>query len=93
MRPLDTRVGQRFSRSWRSLHFRPAFGGRDGFDNRRAEAQIALIDELEPDVFLMLQKGFEAGAMRYCTRSRRGSEYAGSLPCPGKARREGRSAT
>ena len=31
-------------------------------DDRRAEAQIALIDELEPDVFLMQEaKSFEAG--------------------------------
>ncbi len=29
------------------------FAGRDGADDRRAEAQIGLIGELKPDVFLM----------------------------------------
>jgi hypothetical protein len=29
------------------------FGGRDSIDDRRAQAQIGLLDELKPDVFLM----------------------------------------
>lgn len=37
------------------------FGGRDGLNDRRAGAQIVLIDELEPNVVLMQEaKSFEA---------------------------------
>ena len=44
------------------LTYNTLFAGRDGADDRRAEAQIALVHELRPDVFLMQEaKGFEAG--------------------------------
>lgn len=43
------------------LTYNTLFGGRDGTDERRARAQIGLINELRPDVFLMQEaKGFEA---------------------------------
>lgn len=43
------------------LTYNTLFGGRDGTDDRRARAQIGLINELRPDVFLMQEaKGFVA---------------------------------
>lgn len=42
------------------LTYNTLFGGRDGTDNRRAQAQTQLIKDLNPDVFLMQEaKGFE----------------------------------
>lgn len=42
--------------TWNTL-----FAGRDGADDRRAQAQIGLINELRPDVFLMQEaKGLDA---------------------------------
>jgi hypothetical protein len=42
--------------TWNTL-----FAGRDGADDRRARAQIQLLQELKPDVFLMQEaKGFDA---------------------------------
>lgn len=49
--------------TWNTL-----FGGRDGSDERRAQAQIQLIREYKPDVFLVQEaKGFEVngGAWLY----------------------------
>jgi endonuclease/exonuclease/phosphatase family metal-dependent hydrolase len=43
------------------LTYNTLFGGRDGSDDHRAQAQIGLIDQLKPDVFLMQEaKGFDA---------------------------------
>lgn len=43
------------------LTYNTLFAGRDGADDRRAQAQIGLINELKPDVFLMQEaKGFDA---------------------------------
>jgi exodeoxyribonuclease III len=43
------------------LTYNTLFAGRDGADDRRARAQIALVEELKPDVFLMQEaKGFDA---------------------------------
>lgn len=43
------------------LTYNTLFAGHDGSDDRRAQAQIGLINELRPDVFLMQEaKGFEA---------------------------------
>ena len=43
------------------LTYNTLFAGRDGSDDRRAQAQIGLINELKPDVFLMQEaKGFDA---------------------------------
>ena len=56
--------------TWNTL-----FGGRDGTDDRRAQAQIGLINEIEPDVFLMQEaKGFDAngGAWLYALEHRIG---------------------
>jgi len=50
------------------LTYNTLFAGRDGADDRRAQAQVGLINELRPDVFLMQEaKGFEAngGAWLY----------------------------
>jgi len=50
------------------LTYNTLFGGRDGTNDRRAQAQISLINELKPDVFLMQEaKGFDAngGAWLY----------------------------
>ena len=35
------------------LTYNTLFGGRDGVDDRRSRAQIELLNELRPDVFLM----------------------------------------
>ena len=44
-----------------ALTYNTLFGGRDGVDDRRARAQIGLINDLRPDVFLMQEaKGFNA---------------------------------
>jgi endonuclease/exonuclease/phosphatase family metal-dependent hydrolase len=44
------------------LTYNTLFGGLDGGDNRRALAQIGLLDEIKPDVFLMQEaKGFDVG--------------------------------
>lgn len=44
------------------LTYNTLFAGRDAADDRRAETQVALINEMQPDVFLMQEaKGFEAG--------------------------------
>lgn len=43
------------------LTYNTLFAGRDGSDERRARAQIGLINELSPDVFLMQEaRGFDA---------------------------------
>ena len=43
------------------LSYNTLFAGRDGTDDRRMVAQIALINERRPDIFLMQEaKGFEA---------------------------------
>ncbi len=50
------------------LTYNTLFGGRDGADDRRAQAQIRLINELKSDIFLMQEaKGFDAngGAWLY----------------------------
>ncbi|HEX7648094.1 MAG TPA: endonuclease/exonuclease/phosphatase family protein [Noviherbaspirillum sp.] len=57
------------------LTYNTLFGGRDGSDERRAQAQINLINELRPDVFLMQEaKGFDAngGAWLYALEARIG---------------------
>lgn len=46
----------------RALTYNTLFAGRDGADERRAIAQIDVINQVAPDVFLMQEaKGFEAG--------------------------------
>ena len=50
------------------LTYNTLFGGRDGTDDSRSQAQTSLINELKPDVFLMQEaKGFDAngGAWLY----------------------------
>ena len=50
------------------LTYNTLFAGRDGSDDRRAQAQIGLLNDLKPDVFLMQEaKGFDAngGAWLY----------------------------
>jgi exonuclease III len=43
------------------LTYNTLFAGRDGSDDSRAQAQIGLINEIKPDVFLMQEaKGFDA---------------------------------
>jgi endonuclease/exonuclease/phosphatase family metal-dependent hydrolase len=43
------------------LTYNTLFAGRDGGDDRRAQAQVGLINDLRPDVFLMQEaKGFDA---------------------------------
>jgi exodeoxyribonuclease-3 len=57
------------------LTYNTLFAGRDGADSRRADAQIGLISEIQPDVFLMQEaKGFDAGgnALLYAIESRIG---------------------
>lgn len=57
------------------LTYNTLFAGRDGSDDRRAQAQIRLINELKPDVFLMQEaKGFDAngGAWLYALESQIG---------------------
>lgn len=57
------------------LTYNTLFGGHDGSDERRAQAQIGLINELRPDVFLMQEaKGFDAngGAWLYALEARIG---------------------
>ncbi|PGH56843.1 endonuclease/exonuclease/phosphatase [Azospirillum palustre] len=57
------------------LTYNTLFAGRDGADDRRAEAQIGLIGDLKPDVFLMQEaKGFDAGgnALLYALEARIG---------------------
>lgn len=42
------------------LTYNTLFAGRDGSDDRRAQAQIGLINDMKPDVFLMQEaKGFD----------------------------------
>lgn len=56
--------------TWNTL-----FGGRDGNDDRRAKAQVQLINEIRPDVFLMQEaKGFDAngGAWLYALEQQTG---------------------
>jgi endonuclease/exonuclease/phosphatase family metal-dependent hydrolase len=44
-----------------ALTYNTLFAGRDGSEDRRARAQIELVNELRPDVFLMQEaKGFDA---------------------------------
>jgi endonuclease/exonuclease/phosphatase family metal-dependent hydrolase len=44
-----------------ALTYNTLYAGRDGVDDRRARAQVGVINELKPDVFLMQEaKGFEA---------------------------------
>ena len=46
------------------LTYNTLFAGRDGSDDRRAQAQIGLINELKPDVFLMQEaKGVKQRAI------------------------------
>lgn len=50
------------------LTYNTLFAGRDGHDDRRAQAQIRLVNEVRPDVFLMQEaRGFDAngGAWLY----------------------------
>lgn len=50
------------------LTYNTLFAGRDGSDDRRHRAQVDLINDLKPDVFLMQEaRGFDAngGAWRY----------------------------
>lgn len=50
------------------LTYNTLFAGRDGSDDRRAQSQIGLINDLKPDVFLMQEaKGFDVngGAWLY----------------------------
>ena len=57
------------------LTYNTLFAGRDGQDERRAQAQIELITSLQPDVFLMQEaKGFDAlgGAWLYQLEARIG---------------------
>lgn len=57
------------------LTYNTLFAGRDGSDDRRAKAQIGLINDLKPDVFLMQEaKGFDAngGAWLYALESQIG---------------------
>lgn len=43
------------------LTYNTLFAGRDGSDDRRAQSQIGLINDIKPDVFLMQEaKGFDA---------------------------------
>lgn len=43
------------------LTYNTLFAGRDGDNDRRAQAQVALINDVRPDVFLMQEaRGFEA---------------------------------
>lgn len=54
--------------SLKILTWNTLFAGRDGNDDRRANAQVKQINELQPDVFLMQEaKGFDAngGAWLY----------------------------
>jgi exodeoxyribonuclease-3 len=64
------------------LTYNTLFAGRDGTDDRRAQAQIGLIAELRPDVFLMQEaKGFDAngGAWLYAMEARIGIGMRGFL--------------
>lgn len=57
------------------LTYNTLFAGRDGNDDRRAQAQIELINECKSDVFLMQEaKGFDAngGAWLYALEARIG---------------------
>jgi endonuclease/exonuclease/phosphatase family metal-dependent hydrolase len=57
------------------LTYNTLFAGRDGTDDRRAQAQVELINELQPDVFLMQEaKGFDAngGAWLYALEAQIG---------------------
>ncbi|MBU4222879.1 MAG: endonuclease/exonuclease/phosphatase family protein [Euryarchaeota archaeon] len=57
------------------LTYNTLFAGRDGSDDRRAKAQIGLINDLKPDVFLMQEaKGFDAnrGAWLYALEQKIG---------------------
>lgn len=57
------------------LTYNTLFAGRDGSDDRRAKAQVQLINELKPDVFLMQEaKGFDAngGAWLYALEQQLG---------------------
>lgn len=57
------------------LTYNTLFAGRDGHDDRRCRAQVDLINELRPDVFLMQEaKGFDAegGARLYAFEARIG---------------------
>ncbi|MCA1986746.1 MAG: endonuclease/exonuclease/phosphatase family protein [Desulfovibrio sp.] len=48
-------------RSLTVLTYNTLFAGRDGSDDRRARAQVQLLNEIRPDVFLMQEaKGFDA---------------------------------
>lgn len=43
------------------LSYNTLFAGRDGDDDRRARAQVELLNDIKPDIFLMQEaKGFEA---------------------------------
>jgi endonuclease/exonuclease/phosphatase family metal-dependent hydrolase len=57
------------------MTYNTLFAGRDGADDRRAQAQIALINKLTPDVFLMQEaKGCDAAgaALLYALEARIG---------------------
>lgn len=55
------------------LTYNTLFAGLDGSDDTRARAQVELVNELRPDVFLMQEaKGFDAngGAWLYALEQR-----------------------
>ena len=57
------------------LTYNTLFAGRDGADDRRAQAQLNLINEIQPDVFLMQEaKGFDTngGAGLYALEAKIG---------------------
>lgn len=57
------------------LTYNTLFAGRDGSDDRRARAQVGLINDIKPDVFLMQEaKGFDAngGAWLYALEAQIG---------------------
>jgi len=70
------------------LTYNTLFGGRDGVDDRRSRAQIELLNELRPDVFLMQEaKGFDAAgcALLYGLESRIGMRgFLAVAPCTGQ---------
>lgn len=70
------------------LTYNTLFAGRDGNDDRRARAQIELINECKPDVFLMQEaRGFDAngGAWLYALEARIGMRgFLALAPCTGQ---------
>lgn len=63
------------------LSYSTLFAGRDGADDRRAEAQIGSIEELRPDVFLMQEaRGIDALRARHRTRYQADDLRGADLP-------------